>query len=39
MKIDLADKIGLVTGGARGIGRETILVLAEAGATVIIYYK
>ncbi len=39
MKIDLADKIALVTGGARGIGRETSLVLAEAGATVIINYK
>ena len=39
MKIDLSDKIALVTGGARGIGRETSLVLAQAGATVIINYK
>ena len=39
MNIDLSDKIALVTGGARGIGRETSLILAEAGATVIINYK
>lgn len=39
MNIDLSDKIALVTGGARGIGRETSLVLAEAGATIIINYK
>lgn len=39
MKIDLSDKIALVTGGARGIGGETSLSLAEAGATVIINYR
>jgi len=39
MNIDLSDKIALVTGGARGIGRETSLILAQAGATVIINYK
>jgi len=38
MKIDLTDKIALVTGGARGIGKETSLCLAEAGARVIINY-
>ena len=38
MKIDLTDKIALVTGGSRGIGRETSLCLAEAGARVIINY-
>lgn len=38
MKIDLTDKIALVTGGSRGIGRETSVRLAEAGARVIINY-
>ena len=38
MKIDLSGKIAMVTGGARGIGRETSLVLSEAGATVVINY-
>jgi len=38
MKIDLTDKIALVTGGSRGIGRETSVCLAEAGARVIINY-
>jgi 3-oxoacyl-[acyl-carrier protein] reductase len=38
MKIDLTDKIAVVTGGSRGIGRETSLRLAEAGARVIINY-
>ena len=39
MNIDLSGKIALVTGGARGIGRETSMVLSEAGATIIINYK
>jgi 3-oxoacyl-[acyl-carrier protein] reductase len=39
MKIDLAGKIALVTGGSRGIGRETSLILAQAGAHVIINYN
>jgi len=38
MIIDLSDKIALVTGGSRGIGRETSILLAEAGAKVIINY-
>ena len=38
MKIDLSGKIAMVTGGARGIGRATSLVLSEAGATVVINY-
>jgi 3-oxoacyl-[acyl-carrier protein] reductase len=39
MKIDLTDKVALVTGGAKGIGREVCLRLAEAGAKVTINYS
>ena len=39
MNIDLTGKIALVTGGSRGIGRETCLLLAEAGARVVINYN
>ncbi len=39
MQIDLTGKIAVVTGGARGIGRETSLRLAEAGARVVINYN
>ncbi|HDH00547.1 MAG TPA: SDR family NAD(P)-dependent oxidoreductase, partial [Nitrospirae bacterium] len=39
MNIDLSGKIALVTGGSRGIGRETSLLLSRAGATVIINYR
>lgn len=39
MNIDLSGKIALVTGASRGIGRETSIQLARAGATVIINYN
>ncbi|QWR78329.1 3-oxoacyl-ACP reductase FabG [Candidatus Magnetomonas plexicatena] len=38
MKTDLSGKAALVTGGARGIGREICKALKEAGAFVIINY-
>lgn len=39
MQLDLSGKIALVTGGARGIGRESALLLSQAGAHVIINYN
>ncbi|MDA8082926.1 MAG: SDR family NAD(P)-dependent oxidoreductase [Nitrospiraceae bacterium] len=39
ISIDLTGKTALVTGGAKGIGRECCLALAKAGATVIINYS
>lgn len=40
MQLNLTGKTALVTGGSRGIGRETSLLLARSGAQVIInYYK
>ncbi len=37
--IDLAGKRAFVTGGGRGIGRATALMLAEAGARVVVGYR
>src|SRR5215218_3122393 len=39
MQLNLTDKIALVTGGARGIGRAIAISLAASGATVIVNYK
>ena len=39
MRLDLSGKIALVTGGSRGIGRETSSLLSQAGARVIINYN
>ena len=37
--IDLSGKVGLVTGGSRGVGAATAVMLAEAGAAVAITYR
>jgi NAD(P)-dependent dehydrogenase (short-subunit alcohol dehydrogenase family) len=39
MRIDLADRVVLVTGGSRGIGAATVRGLAEAGARVLFTYR
>jgi NAD(P)-dependent dehydrogenase (short-subunit alcohol dehydrogenase family) len=37
--MEITDKLAMVTGGSRGIGRAIAIALAQAGADVIVNYK
>lgn len=39
MKMDLTDKIALITGAAGQLGRVMVRTLAECGADVVIHYR
>ncbi len=39
MRIELAGKVAVVTGGSRGIGRATVKLLSDAGASIVFSYR
>ncbi|WP_435361342.1 SDR family NAD(P)-dependent oxidoreductase [Haloarchaeobius sp. DFWS5] len=36
---DLTDRVALVTGSAKGVGRELLLAIADAGAAIAVHYR